>query len=200
MLGNAVLDASQPPRALAARIAGWRLQAQADSVWLLWPTETPLETLFTLLQVALLAAHCTLKKMVWYAQANGAPQQLATASQAARAQLAQCDLLVLHGADPKTLKQARRIVAALQPDIEAVSTSRPQEVAAALGSPNLLQPLRIALVLAACALLVLVLPRLSLSVTDSIAIYLGTLLQALPCSMLRPAPSPTCTLPQRCCW
>ena len=181
--GFAVLDITQPPRALASRIAGWRLQAQADSVWLLCPTETPLETLFTLLQDAVLAAHCALKKLVWYAQAGGAPQQLAAASQAAQAQLAQCDLLVLDGAEPKTLKQARRIVAALQPDIEAVSTSRPQEVAAALGSPNLLQPLRIALVLAACALL-LVLPRLSLSVTDSIAIYLGTLLQALPFLML----------------
>ena len=178
------LDLTHPLDVLSAQLIHWISLGAPDSLWLFWPKEQPVQLLWLLLGQDALAARCRLRKTLWLASDVDAVAALRAAPDTVREQLAQCDLLVLQTASRKQVTQARRLIASMQPDIEAASAQDARELSAALDSINLLQPLRLLLILGLCVLSVLALPHFSFSIPKAFSLYLGTLLQALPFLML----------------
>jgi uncharacterized protein len=178
------IPADAPPLAAGEAVAEALRQAPFDSIWLDWPDDRPVDALLSLFQAESLARRCRLKKIV---RCAGGAENAAIPGDpdgpAAR-QLSQCDLFVTGENDRRTIRKLRRSLLPLQPNIEVVSREDRGEVAAVLYGRNVLQGVRFAFVLLAVAALLATLNRLQFSVPDSLAVFLGTYLQALPFLLL----------------
>ena len=175
------LPADLTPLETGERIAAF-LQADAyDAVWLDWDDALPIDRVLALLQTRSLYDRCRLRKVVRCA-AEVASDTLT--AQNVRRQLEQCDLYVLRGGDRRTAAKARHLVQPLQPDMEAVAWADSREVAAVLEGRNVLQGVRFAFILVAVGALLAVLNRFNFSLPNTMAVFLGTYLQALPFLLL----------------
>ena len=175
------LPAELSPVETGERIAAL-VQADAyDAVWLDWDDALLIDRLLGMLQTRSLYEHCRLRKVVRCA-AEATSDTLK--AQNVRRQLEQCDLYVLRGGDRRSAAKARRMVQPLQPDVEAVAWSDSREVAAVLEGRNVLQGVRFTFILVAVGALLAALSRLNFSLSNTMAVFLGTYLQALPFLLL----------------
>ncbi len=178
------IPADATARAAGDAVAEALRQTPCDSVWLDWPDERPVEELLAVFQAESLARLCGLRKIVRCGDGAADRAAFADPDGFAARQLSQCDLYVTGGSDRRALRRLRRSILPLQPNIEAVSREDRGEVAAVLYGRNALQGVRFAFTLLAVAALLAALNRLKFSVPDSMAVFLGTYLQALPFLLL----------------
>jgi len=175
------LPAELPPLEAGERIAALVQAGAYDAVWLDWDDALPIDRLLTMLQTRSLYEHCRLRKVVRCAAEATSDTLMA---QNVRRQLEQCDLYVLRDGDRRAAAKARHLVQPLQPDMEAVAWADSREVAAVLEGRNVLQGVRFTFVLVAVGALLAALSRLNFSLSNTMAVFLGTYLQALPFLLL----------------
>ena len=178
------LNAAQTPQAAGAQLAAWVRHTPADSLWFFWQDDVPIDWLLCMMAQTEMLKACKLAKIIRVGETASEQALFTHLPPAVQDQLAQCNLYALTAAPRAQVAKLRSVARALQPDIEVVTTARPEDVTAALYGKNLLQPLRFGLIVAVCVLVIVLLPRFSFSFSKAVSIFLGTFLQALPFLML----------------
>lgn len=153
-----------------------------DAVWISWEDEQPVNRLLTLLSQTQLAKSCKLRKVVRCGDGEADTECLGDS--VLTQQFAQCDLFAVSQQQRKALRQIRHRLLPLQPNMEVISLSDGREIEAILQGRNMLQGIRFMFILVAVGALLAALNRLHYSVPDSMAVFLGTYLQALPFLLL----------------
>ena len=155
-----------------------------DALWLDWDDDQPIRRLLEILRVTALWQHCRLRKIVRCAEGEAELERLSDPDGHVTAQIAQCDLLAVRESDPKRIRRLRGKLLTYQPNLEVVSLNDRREIASVLAGRNLMEAIRFTLVIVVCVALLAMLGRLHDSIPDSIAVFLGTYLQALPFLLL----------------
>lgn len=153
-----------------------------DAVWISWEDEKPIDRLLTLLGQTQLVKSCKLRKVVRCG--DGEADTDCMGDSALRQQFAQCDLFAVSQQQRKALRQIRHRLLPLQPNMEVISLSDGREIEAILQGRNVLQGIRFLFILVVVGALLAALNRLHYSVPNSMAVFLGTYLQALPFLLL----------------
>lgn len=178
------IDTAAAPANAGQAIADCLRKAAFDALWIDWDGAGSLQPLLLALQTPELYAHCHLRTVVYCANSHAALHKVLDGGADVRETLSQCDLLVAEEADSHTLRHLRRQARADQPNLEVISLANSREIASLLSGTNPVEALRFFLTLAVSGSLLLLLGRLGYSIADTVSVFLGTYLQALPFLLL----------------
>ncbi len=182
--GVCVVPVDEPPLTAGERIAGKLKEGTYDALWILWEDALPVEQLLTLLRAPGLSERCKLRKIVRCGDGEADIAALGEEDGLLARQLMQCDLFAVTQTERRQIRDIRRRLTPLQPDIEVISWEDRREIGAVLGGRNVLQGVRFLFVLVAVGAALAALNRLKFSLPDTLATFLGTYLQALPFLLL----------------
>ena len=178
------VNAAAAPGAAGQAIANSLCKAPFDALWMDWNGTGSLQPLLLSLQTPELRARCRLRTVVYCANSHAALHRVLDGGADVRETLSQCDLLVAEETEPHALRHLRRQVRAGQPNLEVISLANSREIASLLSGTNPVEALRFFLTLAVSGSLLLLLGRLGYSIADTVSVFLGTYLQALPFLLL----------------
>ena len=168
----------------AGLLLSQQLQAgHFDSIWIDWSDQLPLLRLIEIMHTTELWKRCRLRSIVWCATDQDDVQQLIDGGDILD-QIAQCDMVAVGDISRTKIHQLRRRLATYQPNLEVIPCSNPREIAAVLAGKSPLEAIRFSLAVAVCILILVLLQHFHYSLPDSIAVFLGTYLQALPFLLL----------------
>lgn len=178
------VDSAANPADAGKAIADCLCKAAFDAIWIDWDGAGPLQPLLLALQSPGLRTRCRLRSVVYCANSHAASHQVLDGGADVRETLSQCDLLVVEDTETHALRRLRRQARASQPNLEVIPLANSREIASLLSSTNPVEALRFFLTLAVCGSLLLLLGRLRYSIADTVSVFLGTYLQALPFLLL----------------
>ena len=168
----------------AGLLISQRLQAGAfDAIWVDWSDQWPLQKLIEVMHTTELLNRCQLRSIVWCATELEDVQRLTDGGEHV-GQIAQCDLLAVGDMDQRKIRQLRSRLLAYQPNLEVIPLSNQREIVSVLAGKSLLEAIRFSLAVVVCILILVLLGHFHYSLPDSIAVFLGTYLQALPFLLL----------------
>jgi hypothetical protein len=154
-----------------------------DAIWVDWSDKWPLQKLIEIMHTTELWNRCQLRSIVWCATAQEDIQRLSDGGEQIN-QIAQCDLLAIGDIDRRKIRQLRRRLLTYQPNLEVIPLSNRREIASVLAGKSPLEAIRFSLAIVVCILILVLLGHFHYSLPDSIAVFLGTYLQALPFLLL----------------
>lgn len=167
----------------ALLISQWLRAGSFDSVWVDWSDRRPLRNLIEIMQDPALRGLCGLRSIVWCATGQDDAQRLIDGN-ARVDSIAQCDLVAVGDVDRRTIARLRRRLLPFQPNLEVIAHDNRREIASVLAGKSRLEAIRFSLAIVVCIFILVLLGRFQYSLPDSISVFLGTYLQALPFLML----------------
>ncbi|MEA4927677.1 MAG: permease [Candidatus Limiplasma sp.] len=178
------IDTAATPANTGHAIADCLQKADFDALWIDRDGAGSLQPLLLALQTPELRMRCRLRTVVYCANDHAALHRILDGEADVRAALAQCDLLAVEEMEPHALRRLRRQARAAQPNLEVIPLANSREIASLLSGANPVEALRFFLTLAVSGSLLLLLGRLGYSIADTVSVFLGTYLQALPFLLL----------------
>lgn len=179
-----LIDETATPHDAGLCIAEWLRSDTYDAIWVDWSDEWPIQKLIEIMRTTELWNRCRLRSIVRSADTQADVQMLTDGEERLYEQIAQCDLLAVGDIDRRKIRQLRRRLLTYQPNLEVIPRSNQREIVSVLTGKNPLEAIRFSLAALVCILILVLLGHFQYSLPDSVAVFLGTYLQALPFLLL----------------
>ncbi len=175
---------SQTDDQLAARMGEAVMKARPEEIWIEWNGMLPVGRLLSILSAKPLHSLCKLRRVIQVADGQEYMAQLSQTGSMLLEQAAQCDLAVVRDADKKQLLGIRRSLKGIQSGGYTLAFSDGALIDSVLYSANIREPIKILTVLTAIVAAFYLFTFFKLSIPNSVTVFLGTWLQAIPFLLL----------------